>query len=128
MKLLHLSPILLGLSASYVAAFPRFRNDGRGALAEHSTEPGKCPYSLTNKVEKRQAAFDPSSQYISTTGAHAFVAPDFPAGDQRGPCPGLNALANHGYLPHSGVASLTTITEAVNTGEFCPSQPRTHHR
>ncbi|KAH8808692.1 Chloroperoxidase [Xylogone sp. PMI_703] len=24
------------------------------------------------------------------------------AGDSRSPCPGLNALANHGYLPHNG--------------------------
>jgi hypothetical protein len=40
---------------------------------------------------------------MSTTGAHAFVAPDFAAGDVRGPCPGLNTMANHGYLPHSGV-------------------------
>eukprot|EP00475_Leptophrys_vorax_P004050 TRINITY_DN123_c0_g1_i1.p1 TRINITY_DN123_c0_g1~~TRINITY_DN123_c0_g1_i1.p1 ORF type:complete len:245 (-),score=44.15 TRINITY_DN123_c0_g1_i1:126-860(-) len=24
-------------------------------------------------------------------------------GDSRGPCPGLNTLANHGYLPHDGL-------------------------
>jgi len=24
------------------------------------------------------------------------------AGDSRGPCPGLNTLANHGFLPHNG--------------------------
>ncbi|KAH8659817.1 Peroxidase, family 2-domain-containing protein [Xylariales sp. PMI_506] len=29
-----------------------------------------------------------------------FVPPGF--GDSRSPCPGLNALANHGYLPHDG--------------------------
>jgi hypothetical protein len=26
--------------------------------------------------------------------------------DQRGVCPGLNALANHGYIPRSGIATL----------------------
>ncbi|KAJ7140545.1 Cloroperoxidase [Mycena crocata] len=31
---------------------------------------------------------------------HEFIAPQ--EGDVRGPCPGLNALANHGYLPRSG--------------------------
>ena len=40
------------------------------------------------------------------TGDHAFVPPDFSKGDQRGPCPGLNALANHNYIPHNGVASV----------------------
>ncbi|KAJ7181296.1 Chloroperoxidase [Mycena crocata] len=31
---------------------------------------------------------------------HEFIAPK--EGDVRGPCPGLNSLANHGYLPRSG--------------------------
>lgn len=36
--------------------------------------------------------FDPTLQYVSTTGQHAFVPPV--TGDFRGPCPGLNAMAN----------------------------------
>jgi hypothetical protein len=36
--------------------------------------------------------FDAKAQYVSNTGDHAFVAPDFEAGDVRGPCPGLNAM------------------------------------
>jgi len=32
---------------------------------------------------------------------HQFVAPT-PAVDSRSPCPALNALANHNYLPHDG--------------------------
>ncbi|KAJ6571404.1 hypothetical protein B0H19DRAFT_1231225 [Mycena capillaripes] len=45
-----------------------------------------------------------TNQFIDVTGAHAFVAagPD----DLRGPCPGLNALANHNYIPHNGVVSV----------------------
>ncbi|KAJ7058528.1 Cloroperoxidase [Mycena amicta] len=31
---------------------------------------------------------------------HKFIAPG--PNDERSPCPGLNALANHGYLPRSG--------------------------
>ncbi|KAF9262646.1 Cloroperoxidase [Marasmius fiardii PR-910] len=31
---------------------------------------------------------------------HQFQAPT--ATDSRGPCPGLNTLANHGFLPHNG--------------------------
>jgi hypothetical protein len=26
--------------------------------------------------------------------------------DQRGPCPGLNTLANHGYIPRSGIVTV----------------------
>ncbi|KAF2716436.1 hypothetical protein K431DRAFT_307771 [Polychaeton citri CBS 116435] len=55
--------------------------------------------------------FDAASQYISNKGAHAFVAPG--SGDARGPCPGLNAMANHNYLPHNGVATITQFLQAT---------------
>ncbi|CAA7270619.1 unnamed protein product [Cyclocybe aegerita] len=39
-------------------------------------------------------------------------------GDIRGPCPGLNALASHGYLPRNGIATpvqiINTIQEVFN--------------
>lgn len=73
-------------------------------------------------------------QLVSVSGDHAWIAPSEPilsfnvlpdflnqfcpfflaATDQRGPCPGLNAAANHNYLPRSGIASAAT----VNTGLF----------
>ncbi|KAK8190392.1 Chloroperoxidase [Phyllosticta capitalensis] len=57
---------------------------------------------------------------VETTGDHAFQAPDFDAGDQRGPCPGLNVLANHGYIARDGVTSflevVTTINEVLGMG------------
>ncbi|KAJ8508470.1 heme-thiolate peroxidase [Pleurotus djamor] len=66
------------------------------------------------RLDARQVKrFDPVSQRISTTGIHKWVAPS--STDQRGPCPGLNALANHGYLPRNGIASALEITVAVNT-------------
>ncbi|KAF9522785.1 heme-thiolate peroxidase [Crepidotus variabilis] len=37
-------------------------------------------------------------------------------GDIRGPCPGLNTLASHGYLPRNGVASPAQIITAVQEG------------
>ena len=49
--------------------------------------------------------FDAAAQYISTSGAYAWKAPG--AGDERGMCPGLNAMANHGYLPRNGRATIT---------------------
>jgi len=34
--------------------------------------------------------------------------------DIRGPCPGLNVMANHGYLSRSGVSSVVELTTASN--------------
>ncbi|KAI9710835.1 MAG: hypothetical protein M1828_002033 [Chrysothrix sp. TS-e1954] len=48
--------------------------------------------------------FDPKDQLVSTTGQNAWASPA--ADEIRGPCPGLNAAANHGYLPRSGIASI----------------------
>ncbi|KAH7102097.1 heme-thiolate peroxidase [Auriculariales sp. MPI-PUGE-AT-0066] len=45
---------------------------------------------------------------------HPFVKAK--SGDQRGPCPGLNTLASHGYLPHNGVATPAQIMNAVMEG------------
>ncbi|CAF1134175.1 unnamed protein product [Adineta steineri] len=36
--------------------------------------------------------------------------------DQRGPCPGLNLLANYGYLPRNGIVTLTQVLEATSRG------------
>lgn len=55
---------------------------------------------------------------IDVSGDHAFVPPS--EGDQRGPCPGLNALANHNYVSHDGAISvveqITAATEVFNFG------------
>ncbi|KDR72032.1 hypothetical protein GALMADRAFT_143376 [Galerina marginata CBS 339.88] len=37
-------------------------------------------------------------------------------GDIRGPCPGLNTLASHGWLPRNGIASPSQIVTAVQEG------------
>jgi hypothetical protein len=77
----------LGALASTVAAFPTVLDEFQKA---------------SSRNEKRllgvAPGFNADLQHVSTTGDHAFVAPDFAAGDVRGPCPGLNAMANHGYL------------------------------
>ncbi|KAL0566849.1 Aromatic peroxygenase [Marasmius crinis-equi] len=36
--------------------------------------------------------------------------------DMRGPCPGLNTLASHGYLPRSGIATPAQIINATMLG------------
>ncbi|KAH8825938.1 Chloroperoxidase [Flagelloscypha sp. PMI_526] len=45
---------------------------------------------------------------------HPFRAPG--PEDLRGPCPALNVLANHGYLPRSGIASFEELVTAVMEG------------
>ncbi|KAG5823594.1 hypothetical protein H9Q74_006304 [Fusarium xylarioides] len=62
---------------------------------------------------KRAIDFDPKEQLVDVHGKHEFNPPDFEAGDVRGLCPGLNTLANHGYLPHNGVATFTQYVTAV---------------
>lgn len=42
--------------------------------------------------------------------AHQFVAPG--KGDIRGPCPGLNTAANHGFLAHDGVTTFNELVDA----------------
>ncbi|KJA15815.1 hypothetical protein HYPSUDRAFT_193960 [Hypholoma sublateritium FD-334 SS-4] len=46
--------------------------------------------------------------------AHPWHAPE--EGDMRGPCPGLNTLASHGWLPRDGVATPAQIITAVQEG------------
>lgn len=46
-------------------------------------------------------------------GDHEFMMPNFTAGDVRGPCPGLNTLANHNYLPRNGVATVRSFLESL---------------
>ena len=54
--------------------------------------------------------FHGASRLVDVTGEHAWQAPG--PNDLRGPCPGLNALANHGYLPRSGYATLADFQSA----------------
>ncbi|PPJ54668.1 hypothetical protein CBER1_06012 [Cercospora berteroae] len=54
-----------------------------------------------------------SGAAIEVTGEHEWQAPG--PGDQRGPCPGLNAMANHGYIPRNGVVSLLGAVNAITS-------------
>ncbi|KAJ5545096.1 hypothetical protein N7535_006517 [Penicillium sp. DV-2018c] len=66
-----------------------------------------------NLLDKR-FLFSLMKHPVDVSGDHAFQPPNFENGDQRGPCPGLNALANHGYIPRSGVVSFTKVIAAIN--------------
>jgi len=133
MKQVHLSYVgatLLSIFAPEVAAFP--------GVLEAATR-AKADRHIVGRQEAPDLnpTFNEKLQHVSTTGEHAFVAPNLAAGDQRGPCPGLNAMgmcinfhnfkkstkkltigkANHGYLPHNGVGSHTDFIKGTFDGE-----------
>lgn len=104
-------PVLfLGLCA-HVFAYP-FALDDLAAKRQVPT----TVTSVAQQISKARTncgnipclTFVAHDQYVSTTDDHAYASPG--AGDIRGPCPGLNAAANHGYLSRSGV---TTLTETI---------------
>ncbi|GFG07863.1 aromatic peroxygenase [Aspergillus udagawae] len=103
-----ISLAILGLG-SLASGFP----DRMGGAAHKN-----CPYAALKEKEdpelRRRFLVDSMSKPIDVTGLHAFQPPDFKRGDQRGPCPALNALANHGYIPRSGVVSFVEVIAAVN--------------
>lgn len=76
---------------------------------------GSRGHSKYHQSHQKKLFFDTLANPIQVTGDHAFIAPDFDAGDQRGPCPGLNALANHGYISRDGVVGLLEVSIAINT-------------
>jgi len=67
--------------------------------------------SLEKRSLERRVGFDAATQYVSTTGVHAFIAPG--PSDLRGPCPGLNAMANHEYIPHNGIATIAEFVQGT---------------
>lgn len=83
----------------------------------------ECP-NLRDEFKKR-ANIDPVDQKVSTTCPCAWVVPK--SADQPNSCPSLKSLANHGYLPHNGVADVLTITSAENIIEFKSKFPVEEH-
>ncbi|PQE18747.1 hypothetical protein CJF32_00006490 [Rutstroemia sp. NJR-2017a WRK4] len=104
---------VLAFATTEVAAFPSFAAEYAEKLAQAQAGRRSTLSRDPKRVQKR-VTFDPASQYVSTVGEHAFVPPNFEAGDVRGPCPGLNAAANHGYIPHNGVGTIGDFTAGTN--------------
>lgn len=83
------------------------------ARADEILKAGKraAPADAATTLFEPVPIFNATSQYISTSGPHEWVAPG--PNDLRGPCPGLNAFANHGYIPHNGYATISQFVEAT---------------
>ncbi|KAF6755031.1 aromatic peroxygenase precursor [Ephemerocybe angulata] len=63
------------------------------------TTPGPLKYNGTKLIYDKDHLWNPTKP-----------------GDIRGPCPGLNTLASHGYLPRNGIATPAQIINAVQEG------------
>ncbi|WOO85409.1 Aromatic peroxygenase [Vanrija pseudolonga] len=58
------------------------------------------PAALHNNTQKRANFIGLG---VGEDEAHPWIAPG--PNDKRGPCPGLNTIANHGYIPRNGIVN-----------------------
>lgn len=110
-------PELVSLLQSLYKDQLKERDDYFAAMADYSAEDGS-----EGTLDKRATAnclphtlqdFLPSN----ITGLKKFPEAAYPykdptPSDQRGPCPGLNTLANHGYIPRNGIATVAQTVVA----------------
>jgi len=90
MKYSSISTLALALCANKAMGFPALMKNIATYLSVRDTTGGSPQYSPDPLASV--LGFDASKQYVSNTGQYEFVAPG--PNDQRGPCPGSNAMAN----------------------------------
>ncbi|TEA18400.1 Aromatic peroxygenase [Colletotrichum sidae] len=127
---MKLHSTVLATLATSAAAFPSMMGSREQLeeLLKRSPEPEAKPApqllgsvvgavgALTNTITGLLGAV---AQNINPENARPEKGFDFQAprsGDSRGPCPGLNLLANHGYLPRNGHVTLGQVIEATARG------------
>ncbi|KAL9935788.1 hypothetical protein V8E36_005365 [Tilletia maclaganii] len=109
--------LLLSSAALLTNAFPQLAEGW-----EHRSFAGLSPEDV-EQITARQAVVgalpapspqsDTSSKLVFDS-AHPCRKPR--SSDIRGPCPGLNTLANHGYLNRTGIVTPQDIVKAVQIG------------
>lgn len=118
---------VLASLATSAAAFPSMMGSREQLeeLLKRSPEPVAKPEpqllggivgSLTNTISGLLGAI---AQNVNPEDARPEKGFEFKApgpSDSRGPCPGLNLLANHGYLPRDGHVTLGQVIEATARG------------
>ncbi|KAH8711867.1 Chloroperoxidase [Phaeosphaeriaceae sp. PMI808] len=108
---MRLSSVLLVFSSSSLLANAYPSLDARNL---NGLTPEKLTSALktVEKLKNDKRFIIDFTKPIDITGKHAFQAPK--KSDQRGPCPGLNALANHGYIARDGITSFAEVVIAIN--------------
>lgn len=94
-------------------SFPTLTSSNVASLAPEDL---KQALEIVKLYRKEKRFIIDLSKPIDISGKHAFKAPG--KGDQRGPCPGLNVLANHGYISHNGITSYAEVVTAINQGSY----------
>ncbi|KAF4465697.1 Aromatic peroxygenase [Fusarium albosuccineum] len=98
MKALVLSWVVAACLLPAAFSFPQLSSEQVKRYQEHAArnaeacpfsqqdkrDLGGCPFSGKTKKAKRAATFNAKEQRVSVEGEHAFVPPNFKAGDQRG--------------------------------------------
>ncbi|KAK6442644.1 hypothetical protein LTR95_001123 [Oleoguttula sp. CCFEE 5521] len=115
---------IIGAVAPYVSAFPATIME---AAARDPTIMARNE-EIIRMIEARQAGagaatavfepvntFNEKAQFVDVShgSGHEWVAPS--GNDLRGPCPGLNAMANHNFLPHDGYATIAQFVDATES-------------
>jgi hypothetical protein len=62
--------------------------------------------------------FSASDQYVNVKAGSGHEYQDPSTNDKRGPCPGLNAAANHGFLPRNGIPTIQQ-SKQINFEYMC---------
>ncbi|KJX94397.1 oxidase like protein [Zymoseptoria brevis] len=99
------------LLASSVAAFPAMDATAAPFLEKALLEARQnrvAPQGV-GALPLAPPPFIAALQRVSTSGKYKVRD-----GDARGPCPGLNAMANHGYIPHNGIATRQQFIDGTN--------------
>lgn len=94
--------------ASTALALPGMTAGYAAKVQERQSVPSNLPLSSQegNSGPIPSVSFIAEDQFVDVRPGttHQFIAPT--SSDKRGPCPGLNAAANHGFLPHSGLPTI----------------------
>jgi hypothetical protein len=107
------SLVALSLSFALVDAFPALDTGNIDGLTPATLD---TAIKAAQDFRKAKRLLVDVSKPIGITGKHAFKPPS--ETDQRGPCPGLNALANHAYISRTGVTTFAEVVTAINQGLF----------
>jgi hypothetical protein len=108
---LQITLLALLSNAAFTDAFPSL---DPGSLNGLTYEKWDVALKAVEKLSKEKRFVVDISKPIDITGKHAFKAPK--ETDRRGPCPGLNALANHAYISRTGITSFAEVVTAINQG------------
>merc|ERR1711977_355777 len=86
----------------------------RQQVGEGPGGPDTCPFNANHEDARPvtdEFPYNNAKNGVPGNPAHQFEAPN-PNTDIRGPCPGLNAAANHHFLAHDGIVTFNELVDA----------------